>query len=45
MLSPVAEPFDTLTDRLGAQFAEQMAKGVELDAVIRQKLGAMGYAV
>lgn len=45
MLSPAIEPFDTLTDRLGAQFAEQMAKGAELVAVIRQKLGMMGYAV
>lgn len=27
------------------QLAEQMAKGAELDAVIREKLEAMGYAV
>jgi type I restriction enzyme M protein len=29
----------TLTEQLG----EQMAKGAELDAVIRQKLGGLGY--
>jgi type I restriction enzyme M protein len=28
-----------LTEKLG----EQMAKGAELDAVIRQKLGRLGY--
>ncbi|MBS0595224.1 MAG: hypothetical protein JSR84_17345 [Proteobacteria bacterium] len=44
MLSPAIEPFDTLTDRLGAKLAEQMAKGAELDEVIRERLGAMGYA-
>ncbi len=30
---------------LTAQLAKQMAKGAELDAVIREKLGAMGYEV
>lgn len=28
-----------------ARLAEQMAKGAELDAVIREKLGGLGYAV
>ena len=32
-------------ERLTALLAEQMAKGAELDAVIREKLGGMGYAV
>ena len=32
-------------ERLTAQLAEQMAKGAELDAVIREKLGALGYAI
>jgi len=32
-------------ERLTAQLAEQMAKGVELDGVIREKLGGLGYAV
>ena len=27
------------------QLAEQMAKGAELDAVIRERLGALGYGV
>jgi type I restriction enzyme M protein len=39
------EVFDEKMERLTALLAEQMAKGVELDAVIRDKLGAMGYAV
>ncbi|HRY90458.1 MAG TPA: N-6 DNA methylase, partial [Rubrivivax sp.] len=39
------EAFDEKMERLTAQLAEQMAKGAELDAVIRQNLGAMGYAV
>lgn len=39
------EPFNEKMERLTAQLAEQMAKGAELDAVIRDKLGAMGYAV
>jgi type I restriction enzyme M protein len=34
-----AEKMQTLTAKLG----EQMAKGAELDALIRQKLGGMGY--
>ena len=39
------EAFAEKMDRLTSQLAEQMAKGAELDAVIREKLGAMGYAV
>lgn len=34
-----ADKMQKLTDKLG----EQMAKGAELDAVIRQKLGGLGY--
>ena len=34
-----AEKMQTLTAKLG----EQMAKGAELDALIRQKLGGLGY--
>ena len=34
-----AEKMQQLTEKLG----EQMAKGVELDALIRQKLGGLGY--
>jgi type I restriction enzyme M protein len=32
-------------ERLTAQLAEQMTKGAELDKVIREKLGGMGYGV
>ncbi len=39
------EAFNEKMERLTAQLAEQMAKGTELDAVIREKLGGMGYAV
>lgn len=39
------EAFEEKMQRLTAQLAEQMAKGAELDAVIREKLGGMGYAV
>ncbi|KWN67162.1 type I restriction-modification system subunit M [Burkholderia stagnalis] len=39
------ETFNEKMERLTAQLAEQMAKGAELDAVIRAKLGGMGYAV
>lgn len=39
------EAFSDKMERLTAQLAEQMAKGVELDAVIRGKLGAFGYGV
>ena len=39
------EAFAEKMERLTAQLAEQMAKGAELDAVIREKLGSMGYAV
>src|SRR5690606_9510685 len=34
------EAFNEKMERLTAQLAEQMAKGAELDAVIRKKLGA-----
>ena len=34
-----AEKMQTLTVKLG----EQIAKGAELDALIRQKLGGLGY--
>ncbi|WP_018151180.1 class I SAM-dependent DNA methyltransferase [Leeia oryzae] len=34
-----ADKMQTLTEKLG----EQMAKGAELDALIRQKLGGLGY--
>lgn len=34
-----ADKMQKLTEKLG----EQMAKGAELDAVIRQKLGSLGY--
>lgn len=37
------EAFAEKMERLTAQLAEQMAKGAELDAVIREKLGALGY--
>lgn len=37
--------FSDKMERLTAQLAEQMAKGANLDAIIREKLGAMGYAV
>jgi type I restriction enzyme M protein len=36
---------DVKRERLAAQLAEQMAKGAELDAVIREKLGGLAYAV
>ena len=39
------EAFGEKMERLTAQLAEQMAKGVELDGAIRERLGAMGYAV
>jgi type I restriction enzyme M protein len=39
------EAFAEKMERLTAQLAEQMAKGVELDAAIREKLGALGYGV
>ncbi len=34
-----ADKMSQLTEKLG----EQMAKGAELDALIRQKLGGLGY--
>ena len=39
------EAFNEKMERLTAQLAEQMAKGTELDAVIREKLEVLGYAV
>jgi type I restriction enzyme M protein len=39
------EAFAEKMDRLTAMLAEQMAKGSDLDAVIREKLGALGYGV
>ena len=39
------ESFAEKMDRLTSQLAEQLSKGAELDAVIREKLGAMGYGV
>jgi type I restriction enzyme M protein len=39
------EAFDGKMKRLTAQLAEQMQRGAELDAVIREKLGALGYGV
>jgi type I restriction enzyme M protein len=39
------EAFNEKMERLTAQLAEQMAKGAELDAAIREKLAALGYAV
>lgn len=39
------EAFAEKMERLTAQLAEQMAKGAELDALIRERLGALGYEV
>jgi type I restriction enzyme M protein len=39
------EVFAERMERLTALLSEQMAKGAELDAVIREKLGALGYGV
>ncbi len=39
------EAFNEKMERLTAQLAEQMAKGAELDAVIRSRLERLGYAV
>lgn len=39
------EAFNDKMERLTTQLAEQMAKGAELDAVIRENLGGLGYAV
>lgn len=38
------EAFNEKMERLTAQLAEQMARGAELDAVIRERLAGMGYA-
>ncbi|MDE1715627.1 N-6 DNA methylase, partial [Chromobacterium amazonense] len=37
------EAFADKMQKLTEQLAEQMAKGAELDALIRQKLGGLGY--
>ncbi len=39
------EVFAEKMDRLTAQLSEQMRRGAELDAVIREKLGGLGYAL
>ncbi len=39
------EAFDEKMERMAALLAEQMAKGAELDSMIREKLGGLGYAV
>lgn len=39
------EAFAEKMERLTSLLAEQMTKGSELDAVIREKLGALGYGV
>jgi len=39
------EAFVEKMERLTAALAEQMAKGIELDALIRERLGGLGYAV
>ena len=39
------EAFNDKMERLTAQLAEQMAQGAELDAVIREKLASLGYAI
>jgi len=39
------EEFAEKMERLTAQLAEQMEKGAELDALIRERLGALGYEV
>jgi len=39
------EAFNDKMLGLTAQLAEQMEKGAELDAVIREKLGALGYGI
>ncbi|MFF2048395.1 type I restriction-modification system subunit M [Stenotrophomonas bentonitica] len=40
-----SEPFNEKMQRLIATLTEQMALGAELDAVIRKKLGELGYGV
>lgn len=39
------EAFNEKMERLTAQLAEQMTRGAALDALIREKLGGIGYAV
>ena len=38
-----ATKMQQLTEKLGEKLGEQMAKGEELDQLIRQKLGGLGY--
>ena len=37
--------FSEKMERLATQLAEQMARGAELDSVIREQMGTLGYAV
>jgi type I restriction enzyme M protein len=37
------EDFSTKMQQLTEKLGEQMAKGTELDQLIRQKLGGLGY--
>ena len=39
------EEFAEKMERLTAQLAKQMEKGAELDALIKERLGALGYGV
>jgi type I restriction enzyme M protein len=39
------EAFADQMQRLTAQLGEQMTRGAELDAIIRKKLGALGYGI
>jgi type I restriction enzyme M protein len=39
------ESFAEKMDRLTTQLSEQLAKGAELDALIREKLGVLGYGL
>jgi type I restriction enzyme M protein len=39
------ETFTEKMERLTSQLAEQIARGAELDTVIRENLGALGYAI
>ena len=39
------EAFSEKMERLSAQLADQMARGADLDTVIRERLEAIGYAV
>ena len=37
--------FEEYFGRLSAELAELMVRGADLDALIREKIGALGYAV